>query len=46
MGNNKTIEVNELVYKEFEYILALHKKTDTYTRFETVNDLFRELTPI
>ena len=40
MENNKTIEVNELVYKEFEYMLALHKKTDSYTRFETVDDLF------
>ena len=40
MENNKTIKVNELVYKEFEYMLALHKKVDSYTRFETVNDLF------
>ena len=39
MENNKTIKVNELVYKEFEYMLALHQKADPDTRFESVDDL-------
>ena len=28
MESNKTIKINELIYKEFEYMLALHQKQE------------------
>jgi hypothetical protein len=40
MTQNKTIQINADVFKEFEYMLTLHQKANPDTHFSSVQDLF------